>query len=64
MPLIPVLKFDRKAAMNPGRPVNALLKAQVHHLHEAERNLPSVTGLTSTSTPSKPKAKPPNTFAR
>jgi len=40
MPLIPVLKFDRKAAMNPGRPVNALLKAQVHHLHEAERNLP------------------------
>jgi hypothetical protein len=40
MPLIPVLKFDRKAAMNPDRPVNALLKAQVRHLHEAERNLP------------------------
>jgi hypothetical protein len=26
--------------MNPNRPVNALLKAQVQHLHAAERNLP------------------------
>ena len=27
-------------AWNPNRPVNALLKAQILHLHEAERRLP------------------------
>jgi hypothetical protein len=26
--------------MNPDRPVNTLLKAQIQHLHDAERNLP------------------------
>jgi hypothetical protein len=40
MALIHVPKPDVKSAMNPDRPVNALLKAQVQHLHSAERNLP------------------------
>jgi|SRR5208337_3195052 len=40
MTLIHVPRPDVKSAMNPNRPVNALLKAQVQHLHEAERNLP------------------------
>lgn len=29
-----------KGVIDPNRPVNALLKAQVEHLHEAERALP------------------------
>jgi hypothetical protein len=29
-----------KNAMNPNRPVSALLKTQIEHLHEAERRLP------------------------
>ena len=40
MTLIHVPIPDVKSAMNPDRPVNALLKAQVQHLHDAERNLP------------------------
>jgi ArsR family metal-binding transcriptional regulator len=40
MTLIHVPRPDVKKAMNPDRPVNALLKAQVQHLHDAERNLP------------------------
>src|ERR1700690_3041552 len=40
MTLIHVPRPDVKSAMNPDRPVNALLKAQVQHLHDAERNLP------------------------
>ena len=40
MAVIHVPSPDTKSAMNPDRPVNALLKAQVQHLHEAERNLP------------------------
>jgi hypothetical protein len=40
MTLIHVPKPDVKSAMNPDRPVNALLKAQIRHLHDAERNLP------------------------
>jgi hypothetical protein len=40
MPLIHVPRPDPKTSMDPDRPVNALLKAQVQHLHEAERNLP------------------------
>jgi len=40
MTLIHVPRPDLKIAMNPDRPVNALLKAQVQHLHGAERNLP------------------------
>jgi hypothetical protein len=40
MTLIHVPRPDVKSAMNPNRPVNALLKAQVQHLHAAERNLP------------------------
>jgi hypothetical protein len=31
---------DLKSAMDPTRPVNALLKAQIQHLHAAENNLP------------------------
>lgn len=30
----------RQSAMNPDRPVNALLQVQIQHLREAERNLP------------------------
>ena len=37
---VPVLDI-RQSAMNPDRPVNSLLKAQIQHLQEAERNLPS-----------------------
>jgi len=40
MALIHVPRPDVKSAMDPDRPVNALLKAQVQHLHEAEKNLP------------------------
>lgn len=39
MPLIPVPKPSPKA-MNPDRPANALLLAQVEHLQHAERRLP------------------------
>ena len=40
MTLIPVPKPDLREAMNPSRPVNALLKAQMEHLHDAEKRLP------------------------
>src|SRR5271157_6053217 len=40
MALIQVLKPDVKHAFNPNRPVSRLLKAQIHHLLEAEKNLP------------------------
>jgi hypothetical protein len=40
MPLVHVPRPDPKSSMDPDRPVNALLKAQMQHLHEAERNLP------------------------
>ncbi len=39
MAIIPVPKPSPKA-MNPNRPVNALLLAQVEHLQHAERRLP------------------------
>jgi len=39
MALIHVPRPDPKSA-NPDRPVNALLQAQIQHLHDAERNLP------------------------
>jgi hypothetical protein len=39
MTLIPVPR-PSKSAHNPDRPVNALLQAQIEHLHHAERNLP------------------------
>ena len=39
MELIPVPKPSKKA-MNPDRPANALLLAQVSHLQHAERRLP------------------------
>ena len=38
MPPIPVPR--PKNAMNPDRPVNALLQAQIQHLQQAERRLP------------------------
>ena len=37
---IHVPRPDVKSAMDPNRPVNALLKAQIQHLREAEKNLP------------------------
>jgi uncharacterized protein YdbL (DUF1318 family) len=40
MTLIHVPRPDPKIAMDPNRPVNALLKAQVQHLHDAELKLP------------------------
>ncbi len=40
MTLIHVPRPDPKSAMDPTRPVNALLKAQIQHLHAAENNLP------------------------
>jgi hypothetical protein len=40
MTVIHVPRPDAKSAMNPDRQVNALLKAQVQHLHDAEMNLP------------------------
>jgi hypothetical protein len=40
MTLIHVPRPDPESAANQGRPVNALLKAQILHLHEAERRLP------------------------
>ena len=39
MTLIPVPRPSKKA-MDPDRPANALLLAQVHHLQHAERRLP------------------------
>jgi hypothetical protein len=36
---VPVLEL-RQSAMNPDRPVNSLLRAQIQHLQEAEKNLP------------------------
>jgi len=39
MELIPVPKPSKKA-MNPDRPANALLLAQISHLQHAERRLP------------------------
>lgn len=39
MPIIPVPRPSKKA-MNPSRPVNCLLLAQVEHLQHAERRLP------------------------
>lgn len=39
MTLIPVPR-PPKSAHNPERPINALLQAQIQHLHHAERNLP------------------------
>lgn len=38
---VPPLPIPSQSAMNPDRPVNSLLKAQIQHLQEAERNLPS-----------------------
>ena len=40
MRLIHVPRPPKKKAMNPNRPVSALLKTQIEHLHEAERRLP------------------------
>jgi len=40
MVLIPIPKVP-KSAIDPNRPVNALLLAQVMHLREAERTLPA-----------------------
>ncbi|MGB8918314.1 MAG: hypothetical protein WCC89_15770 [Candidatus Sulfotelmatobacter sp.] len=40
MTTIHVPRFDVKSAMDRNRPVNALLKSQILHLHEAERRLP------------------------
>ncbi len=40
MTLIHVPRPDVKSAMDSDRPVNALLKAQIQHLRDAERNLP------------------------
>lgn len=40
MTLIHVPRPDLKTAMDPNRPANALLKAQIQHLHDAEVNLP------------------------
>ena len=40
MTLIHVPRPDLRSAMDPTRPVNALLKAQIQHLHDAENNLP------------------------
>lgn len=39
MPVIHVPR-PKRSAMNPDRPVNALLQAQVEHLQHAERRLP------------------------
>ncbi len=40
MALIHVPRPNVKTSMNPNRPVSGLLKAQIHHLLEAEKNLP------------------------
>ena len=40
MALIHVPRPNVKTSMNPNRPVSGLLKAQIQHLHDAERNLP------------------------
>lgn len=39
---MPIIKVPRppKKAHDPSRPVTSLLKAQVEHMHEAERQLP------------------------
>jgi len=39
MPIIPVPRPSKKA-MNPDRPINCLLLAQIEHLQHAERRLP------------------------
>ena len=41
MALIHVPRVDMKGAMDTSRPVNALLRVQVEHLHEAEMKLPA-----------------------
>jgi len=40
MTVIHVPRPDVKSAMDSDRPVNTLLKAQIQHLRDAERNLP------------------------
>jgi len=40
MTVIHVPRLDPQSAMDRDRPVNALLKSQILHLHEAERRLP------------------------
>ena len=40
MTLIHVPRPDPKRSWNPSRPVSSLLKAQIEHLHDAERRLP------------------------
>ena len=40
MTVIHVPRPDSKKVMDPGRPVNALLKAQIQHLYDAELKLP------------------------
>jgi hypothetical protein len=40
MTIIHVPRPDPRTAIDPTRPVNALLKAQIQHLHAAEINLP------------------------
>ena len=37
---VPIPVPRSKSAMNPDRPVNTLLQAQIHHLQHAERRLP------------------------
>jgi len=34
-----------QSALNPDRPINALLKAQIEHFHEAEKGLQHQTGI-------------------
>jgi len=40
MTTIHIPRIDPQSAMDRNRPVNALLKSQILHLHEAERRLP------------------------
>jgi ArsR family metal-binding transcriptional regulator len=40
MTMIHVPRLDPRSAIDKDRPVNALLKSQILHLHEAERRLP------------------------
>jgi hypothetical protein len=37
---LPPLPRPPQSALDPNRPVNGLLKAQILHMHEAERRLP------------------------
>jgi len=41
MTIIQVPRPDPKQSMDPHRPVNALLKAQIQHLYDAELKLPA-----------------------